>query len=390
MGVLEGKAMAYRSPKLIAWRAQLPLSLFVSAINADDPYPLAYLQRVKAQALAICAYPSFHLLLWGLPLLLIGHLSVSDTGEPTFRALIGQQAAVPGPSRFVAASSPTPEATATPTLLATAPSPTATASLIVVTAATLLPGSTGTSTPRLTITPSPLPPTSTLSPTPSPTPTLILTAPPSSATPTPTPSASAQGDSDFDGIKDRVECPLLLTCPDHDGDGFADYRDIDSDGDGIVDRVEAVVVIIHGEHLRPVDLDGDGVADYLDADSDNDSLPDYNEGYDGNLDGFPDTVALGRDIDADGLDDAFDTIQSGHSLINAMGFNAPLPRSSQGLPNWRNADDDGDGIPTIEEIGRNRSLPVDEDGDGTPDYLQSKAERYLFLPFILRAPLYQE
>jgi len=162
-----------------------------------------------------------------------------------------------------------------------------------------------------------------------------------------------------------------------------DYLDVDSDGDGIPDGVEAIVVPIGGI-VRPVDLDGDGVADYLDLDSDNDSIPDFSEGHDGDLDGFPDVVAVGTDADMDGLDDAFDTIQSSHSKLNALGSNAPLPRSSGALPNWRNADDDGDGLPTIEEVGRNRALPIDEDGNGTPDYLQARIILYLFLPVVLR------
>ncbi|MCB0126100.1 MAG: hypothetical protein KDE58_27775, partial [Caldilineaceae bacterium] len=200
-----------------------------------------------------------------------------------------------------------------------------------------------------------------------------------------TPTRDVRGDSDFDGIQDRVECRVPVRCPDNDGDGFANYLDIDSDNDGIPDRVEAIVVVVIGQGVRPVDLDGDGIPDYLDFDSDNDSVPDYIEGHDGNLDGMADVVAQGRDDDGDGLDNAFDTLFSSHSITNALGSNAPLPRASGGLPNWRNADDDGDGIPTIEEVGYNRSMPVDEDGDGHPDFLQPKIILYLFLPVILRA-----
>ncbi len=218
------------------------------------------------------------------------------------------------------------------------------------------------------------------------TPTLLATSLPSttpSPIPTATPTLDVEGDSDFDGIGDRVECRDELSCPDSDGDGHADYLDIDSDGDGITDKVEAVVVFVVDRSVRPVDLDGDGQPDYLDPDSDNDTLPDALEGYDADYDGIADLVALGLDSDHDGLDEAFDTMpQMYHSRENAAGSNAPLPSTSGGLPNWRNADDDGDTIPTIEEIGRNRALPIDEDLNGIPDYLQPRVVRYLFVPLV--------
>lgn len=201
-------------------------------------------------------------------------------------------------------------------------------------------------------------------------------------TPRPLPTVDQNGDSDFDGIADAIECRAVDACVDSDADGQVDYLDIDSDNDGIPDRVEAVVVAVVERSVRPVDLDGDGIPDYLDEDSDNDTLYDRWEGHDANLDGVADRVALGSDHDQDGLDDAFDTVDGGHSRLNAAGSNASLPSSSGGLPNWRNADDDGDGIPTIEEIGHNRAFPVDEDDNGVPDYLQPRQLRYWFLPVI--------
>jgi hypothetical protein len=214
-------------------------------------------------------------------------------------------------------------------------------------------------------------PTATVTPTPTFIPTTL-----------PTPTIDPADDSDFDDITDQVECGGIYACADSDDDGWANYLDIDSDGDGIPDRVEAVVVAVIGRSVRPVDLDGDGLPDYLDEDSDNDTVYDRWEGHDANLDGIADRVALGTDSDEDGLDDAFDTVVSGHSQLNAAGSNASLFSSSGGLPNWRNADDDGDAIPTIVEIGHNRALPVDEDGNGVPDYLQPRQVYRWFLPVI--------
>ncbi|MEZ4681197.1 MAG: hypothetical protein R2932_43985 [Caldilineaceae bacterium] len=223
--------------------------------------------------------------------------------------------------------------------------------------------------------------------TPTPTATFIATTMPTaepspSLQPTPTAPIEENVDSDFDGISNLTECNPNRSCPDSDRDGKPDYIDIDSDSDGILDRTEAVVIAIVGRSVRPVDLDGDGVADYLDADSDNDTVPDAIEGHDANADGRADLLPNGLDLDQDGLDDAYDTVQSGHSVENAAGSNAPLPNTSGELPNWRNGDDDGDAIPTIVEIGRNRAQPLDEDGDGVPNYLQPLISFSLYLPMV--------
>ena len=83
----------------------------------------------------------------------------------------------------------------------------------------------------------------------------------------------------------------------------------DSDGDGILDAVE-----IGPDPANPIDSDGDSVPDYLE----NDTL----------------------DTDNDGVLNKLDD------------------------------DDDGDGIPTSQELGSGGALnPADSDGDGIPDYL---------------------
>ena len=58
-------------------------------------------------------------------------------------------------------------------------------------------------------------------------------------------------------IRDRAE-PV-----DTDGDGIADFIELDADDDGIPDSLEG-----------NADTDGDGQPDYLDLDSDGDSIPD--------------------------------------------------------------------------------------------------------------------
>ncbi|WP_262510387.1 lectin-like domain-containing protein [Pontibacter arcticus] len=141
-------------------------------------------------------------------------------------------------------------------------------------------------------------------------------------------------DSDGDGILDAVEANsgivpanfnmatgrfsgsanangvvfTFTNIPDTDGDGLADYLDIDSDNDGILDNLEAQTtgsrLMAKGTDtnpdrkdgiddsfkgtnaITPVDTDGDGIADYLDLDSDGDLISDTAEAYDLNGDKF--------------------------------------------------------------------------------------------------------
>ncbi len=107
-----------------------------------------------------------------------------------------------------------------------------------------------------------------------------------------------------------------IVLADADGDGIANYLDIDSDNDGIPDNVEAQTTAgylqpsgsinasgfydNYGSGFTPIDTDGDGVPDFLDDDSDNDGVLDIFEN------GLANTLS-GTDTDNDGLDDNFET-----------------------------------------------------------------------------------
>ncbi|MEZ4679728.1 MAG: hypothetical protein R2932_36460 [Caldilineaceae bacterium] len=52
------------------------------------------------------------------------------------------------------------------------------------------------------------------------------------------------------------------------------------------------------------------------------------------------------------------------------------------IPNFRDTDSDNDGMADHEEVGSNGNAPVDSNGNGIPDYLES--ERRLYLPVIAR------
>ncbi len=204
-------------------------------------------------------------------------------------------------------------------------------------------------------------------------------------------SGRQDSDDDDDGLPDDDEGD---GDDDNDGDGDPDSLDIDSDNDGIVDLVEiqghgpafiapsgndadddglddAYDADQGGTTLVPVDTDGDGIPDMLDLDADGDLVPDRTEGHDANMDGQPDAVFSGNDMDTDGLDDVYDTVMR-PMMGNSLGSNAPLQDTDgDGTPDWRDPDDDGDGIPTEDEDRDGDGDPTndDSDGDGTPDYL---------------------
>ncbi|WP_394975696.1 Ig-like domain-containing protein [uncultured Croceitalea sp.] len=218
------------------------------------------------------------------------------------------------------------------------------------------------------------------------------------------PMAVTDLDSDNDGIADSFEDLNLdgdndpsTNATDTDGDGIPDYLDIDSDDDGIPDNVEAQTTTGYippsgvdtndngiddayenngNLGLIPVDTDGDGIPDYVDDDSDNDGVPDSIEAHDFNQDGIPDVVWLGSDKDNDGLDDGYEGDTQIDIDVNDETDDPTndLPDTDQdGIPDYRDTDDDDDGIETINE---DENLDGDysnddADADGIPNYLDS-------------------
>ncbi|MGB7393868.1 MAG: gliding motility-associated C-terminal domain-containing protein [Pricia sp.] len=216
---------------------------------------------------------------------------------------------------------------------------------------------------------------------------------------------TADLDDDNDGLLDSVEDTNEdgdddpSTNPtDTDGDGFPDYLDIDSDNDGLPDNIEAHttdeyiapidddeetyiandgVNSAYPDGITPVNTDGEDTPDYIDEDSDNDSVPDNNEGNDFNFDGLPDQTFTGTDTDGDGLDDGYEN----GTVNDGFNFNDGIDDPVNQLPdtdgtedvNYRDIDDDGDGIATPDEDADEDGDPTndDTDNDGTPDYLDN-------------------
>jgi hypothetical protein len=181
-------------------------------------------------------------------------------------------------------------------------------------------------------------------------------------------------DLDNDGIADSVE-----GASDADGDGLPNLADRDSDNDGLPDVVEGGGVDVDGNGITdnsadangngladiyesagggaalPVpDNDGDGMADYVDVDSDGDSISDVYEagGVDVNNDGRIDSIV---DTNVDGLADSVDVSLGGTRLQRT-------DTDQDGKVDYLDGDSDGDGI-----SDRNEGT-ADSDGDGVVDY----------------------
>lgn len=224
----------------------------------------------------------------------------------------------------------------------------------------------------------------------------------------------ADDDADGDGILnwDEVLPGQAWKTADFDGDGHPNWLDIDSDNDGIVDNIEAQPTagyiapsgvdknnngiddaydpLVGGVKLVPVNTDAslympDNLPDFLDADSDNDHVPDYIEGHDDDSDGKVDTghSITGKDSDADGLDDAWDTIVNGCNNLNATGSNAFIQDfDGDGIRDWRDDNDDDDEYPTrLEDLNADGDFSNDVTGHvGHPEYLWYGRDCELFIP----------
>ncbi len=189
-------------------------------------------------------------------------------------------------------------------------------------------------------------------------------------------------DADGDGIADFVEGE-----GDSDGDGVPDYLDEDSDGDCIPDAVER-----GGDSYQlPLDSDVDGVPDTLDLDSDDNTIPDRDEAAgscgappdldgdsygdwrdeDDDGDGLADIVEGLLDLDGDGQGNHRDLDSDGDCVPDAVEAPEGELRDSDSdeLPDFLDTDSDGDGLSDEVEVGGQCDPPLDADEDGFADYL---------------------
>ncbi|MEM6803941.1 MAG: hypothetical protein AAF696_21225, partial [Bacteroidota bacterium] len=208
-------------------------------------------------------------------------------------------------------------------------------------------------------------------------------------------------DSDFDGILDILEAGGT----DSNGDGVGDTS-TDADGDGIYDIFDPdatdgpkgsgsngtalMTVGVDGGDgdSRPEysdgggrgDTDGDDVPDFLDVDSDNDGLYDIYEAQASNSIIIP----TGSDDDFDGVDNAFDDTDSNWGGGGEAGL-VPIntDSGSDSNPDYIDTDSDEDGWSDLREAwdsntnpdglpdGSSGSCTTDTDGDGYADCFDS-------------------
>ena len=174
-----------------------------------------------------------------------------------------------------------------------------------------------------------------------------------------------------------------LTKPvvDFDSDGLSDKEEkklgtdplvADSDHDGIPDNEEV------GSNIAlPLDTDHDGKINALDTDDDNDGLPTSLEIKigtnplltDTDQDGFSDSEEVGRhpkrplDTDGDGINNALDTDDDDDGILTHEEILLGT--------NFLLADSDGDGLSDSIEIGDDIEKPLDSDKDGIIDALDT-------------------
>jgi len=188
------------------------------------------------------------------------------------------------------------------------------------------------------------------------------------------------GDPDGDGLINEleVEAGTDPLDPDTDDDGAVDGVEVlvagsnplvqDTDGGGALDGAEIVggtdPLDPYDDDETGVDTDGDGLADALEE-----SLGTDPERADTDGDGLLDRDELG-DTDGDGIIDALEPDDDGDGVPTADELG--LDTDGDRLPDHRDDDDDGDGIPTAEDP--NPLVPDtvagpegDRDGDGLTD-----------------------
>lgn len=181
-------------------------------------------------------------------------------------------------------------------------------------------------------------------------------------------------------------------CPDTDGDGIADNKDLDSDNDGIPDNIEAqitenFITTLNGDAATNNGLDSaygtgivpvettTGTPDHLNLDTDSDGIFDIVESGLGNTEdpATPGQVAVSS-VGTNGL------VDSNESADDYSSANGTITDPLNSLPNLQNPgspevdykdnvidqDSDGDGVYDIADL--------DDDNDGISDTVESAGQ----------------
>jgi hypothetical protein len=167
-------------------------------------------------------------------------------------------------------------------------------------------------------------------------------------------------DSDNNGRPDKIE-----GADDPDQDTLGNYADIDDDGDNIYDVDE-----IGPNPLAPVDTDGDGTADFHDIDSDDDTIPD--------------SIESNADYDNDGIGNFQDLDSDGDCISDMAESRGIPPADSDGdtRADYLDRDSDNDGLGDMAEDANcsgsrdgaeSSATDDDTDNDGVTDLVESVA-----------------
>lgn len=167
-------------------------------------------------------------------------------------------------------------------------------------------------------------------------------------------------DVDNDGIEDIIEIGLGHLS---NGKGRFDSAWIDINGNGLHDSAEALTTL--------VDTDNDGAPNYMDLDSDNDSLFDVDESGAGNNNAVAGFVNGDGDINGDGVGDGIDSETFRNKDTNGDGVTEGFGDGILDLYDYDiNAYGNKDQGSTIAPF---LNYVMDTDGDGIPNYLDTKS-----------------
>lgn len=189
--------------------------------------------------------------------------------------------------------------------------------------------------------------------------------------------SAVDGDADGNGTSENSANTLLRSGADVTSDGRADsypYKnadkdlranpyDLDSDGDGLGDVYE----------IRYGQIKISGSSSFVD--SNNDGFADgavNSRGYNSTIAGISGSLALPNN-DSDAYLDVYDIDSDGDGITDNVEIMTSFqPGANYALPSGTDADNDGldDGYDNyLGSFSGNRTVPVDTDSDGTPDYL---------------------
>jgi gliding motility-associated-like protein len=178
---------------------------------------------------------------------------------------------------------------------------------------------------------------------------------------------------DNTGIISNVATISITVELDTDEDSTPDTADLDDDNDGIPDLTEENNYAKQNSNSKQKgnlnrDTDADGIPDYLDLDSDGDGVSDLRESGSGAADTNNDGVIDGSDIGS-GTNGLFDGLEE--TADNGILNYTPTDTDTNGIPDFQDLDDDGDGVYTADEdINTDEDATNDDtDADGVPNYL---------------------